>query len=216
MSDKKWNFDEYNWLDKYDERMQGSKRLCYKETLGKLPILCSAKRGELVLDIGMGTGNSSIPFLEMGCRVIGIEPSIKMLEKSKEKIKKWAGLFSVNLIEDPFLHIPFNNETFDIVISAYAIHHINDIDKQKAIKEMRRVSKPNGRIAIADTMFKDESHKSLALSQNNDLEDEYQPLLTTFPSMFETENLCVTTNQISDLVWIIIADIKSDDKNETT
>jgi len=205
MEEKKWNFDEYDWLEKYDQRMQDLKRLYYKETLEQLPILVSAQPNELVLDIGTGTGNSAVPFLEAECRVIGIDPSERMLEKSKEKMRKWEGFFSIQHVDDPFLHIPYDDGIFDIVISAYAIHHLDDINKHKAITEMKRVLKANRRMAIADTMFNDETHKSSALSEYHDLEDEYQPLLSTFPMMFESTGMNVTMHQIGELIWVAIA-----------
>lgn len=208
MEEKKWDFDEYEWLEKYDQRMQSLKRLYYKETLKQLPILVSAQRDKLVLDVGTGTGNSAVPFLESGCRVIGIDPSEKMLEKAKDKLNKWQGLFSIQRVDDPFLHIPYDDKTFDIAISAYAIHHLSDINKHKAIKEMKRVLKTDGLIAIADTMFKNETHKSSALLEYGDLEDEYQPLLTTFLVMFEAEGMNIAMHRIGELVWVAIAEIE--------
>jgi len=70
---------------------------------------------------------------------------------------------------------------------------------------MNRVLKPNGRIVIADTMFKDEEHKLLALSKHHDLEDEYQPLLRNFPAMFESECLDIVMQRIGELIWVVVA-----------
>jgi ubiquinone/menaquinone biosynthesis C-methylase UbiE len=69
---------------------------------------------------------------------------------------------------------------------------------------MSRVLKPGGRTAIADTMFRDEAHKAAALRAHPDMEDEYQPLLTTFPSLFEQAGFSVQLHQIGDLVWALI------------
>lgn len=66
--------------------------------------------------------------------------------------------------------------------------------------------KTPGRIVIADTMFRDEQHKASALKEYSDLEDEYQPLLTTFPAMFELQGLNVKMQQVGDLVWILVAE----------
>lgn len=205
--DKAWNFDEYDWINNYDERMRNLKRLCYEETLNQLPNLTFAKQGNLVLDIGTGTGNSAMPFLKIGCKVIGIDPSEKMLDQAKDKANELQELFSVLHIDDPFLKLPFPDKHFDIIVSAYAIHHLTDIDKRRAITEMKRILKPNGHIAIADTMFKDADHKKIALAEHKDMEDEYQPILTSFPAMFESEGFDVSMHQISKLIWVMVAQL---------
>lgn len=87
---KTWNFDEYDWLDRYDEVMHSIRRLCYDETLSLLPKYARAERDNLILDIGTGTGNSAVPFLKLGCRVIGIDPSLRMLEYAGEKVALWV------------------------------------------------------------------------------------------------------------------------------
>jgi len=202
---KTWNFDEYDWVDSYDRRMRDIKRLCYEETLYRLPKCAAVKAGDSVLDLGTGTGNTAVPFLELGCRVVGLDPSQRMLQQAEAKVAQWAGRFSVQQIEEPFLHIPFPDRTFDGIMSAYAIHHLDDPAKQLADIEMKRVLKPGGHIAIADTMFRDMAHKYQALAEYSDLEEEYQPLLTTFPAMFEREGLGVTLHQIGELLWILVA-----------
>ncbi|MDQ1328419.1 MAG: putative AdoMet-dependent methyltransferase, partial [Candidatus Poribacteria bacterium] len=197
--------DGYDWIKHYDERMRNLKRLYYEETLSRLPELASIKPDELVLDIGTGTGNSAVPFLQMRCHVVGIDPSERMIEYAKKKAEQYKDFFSVLHVDDPFLNLPFNNDSFDVVVSAYAIHHLPDPDKQRAIKEMKRILRSNGRMIIADTMFKDEEHKLIALSNYHDLEDEYQPLLNNFPVMFESECLDVVMHQIGELIWIAVA-----------
>lgn len=54
-------------------------------------------------------------------------------------------------------------------------------------------------------MFKDAKDKVRALAEYPDLEDEYQPLLDTFPKMFENEGFSVEIEQMADTVWIVLA-----------
>ncbi len=200
-----WDFDEYHWLDRYDERMRRRARLCYDATLGCLPDLAQARAGDSVLDIGTGTANSALPFLQRGCRVVGLDPSQRMLRQAREKAAHWHARLVVLRVRDPFLTIPFRDEAFDVVVAAYAIHHLDDDAKRHAVREMKRVLKPTGRIAIADTMFRDASHKAEALGEHADLEDEYQPMLSTFPPMFHGEGLHVVMHRVGELVWVLIA-----------
>ncbi|MBM4037265.1 MAG: methyltransferase domain-containing protein [Planctomycetes bacterium] len=202
---KTWDFDSYAGLERYDQRMRGSRRLCYEDALRRLPSSASARPKDLVLDIGTGTGNSAVPFLELGCSVVGVDPSEQMLKLAEDKLRRWPGRFSVQHVDDPFLCLPFADASFDVVVSAYAIHHLADPDKQRAVREARRVLRTGGRVVIADTMFRDAPHKARALAEYPDMEDEYQPLLTTFPGMFEAEGFEVGLQQIGDLVWILVA-----------
>ena len=202
---KTWDFDSYDWVERYDERMRGLRRLCYDDTLRRLPACAAAEPQDLVVDIGTGTGNSAVPFLELGCRVVGVDPSKRMLKQAEETVPRWAGRFSIQHADDPFLRLPFGDATFDVVVSAYTIHHLDDPAKRQAVREARRVLRPGGRIVIADTMFRDAAHKARALSEDPDLEDEHQPLLTTFPAMFEAEGLDVAWHQVGELIWILAA-----------
>lgn len=203
---KTWNFDDFDWLDRYDERMRGLGRLCYEETLRRLPEYAGVKAGDRVLDIGTGTGNSAVPFLQRGCRVVGLDPSQRMLERGEAKAAGWAGRLVVQHVMDPFLTLPCDDGTFAAVVSAYAIHHLDDAAKRVAGGEIKRVLQPGGRIVVADTMFRDATHKAQALAAHQDLEDEYQPLLTTFPSLLEAAGLVVARHQIGELVWVLVAE----------
>ena len=108
-------------------------------------------------------------------------------------------------MDDPFLRLPLPDEPYDIIVSTYALHHLPDPDKRRAVAGMRASLRVGGRIAIGDTMFRDEAHKQQALREYADLEDEYQPLLTTFPGMFREEGLELELHQVGDLVWILVA-----------
>lgn len=212
-SRKAWDFDQYDWIGRYDERMLGLARLCYGETLGQLASSADANAGQWVLDIGTGTGNSAVPFLERICAVVGVDPSRVMLTKAAEKAdigshKGGAGRDGVFLLvraRDPFLALPFRSGTFDIVVSAYAIHHVEYARQADCAVEVGRVLKPNGVAVIADTMFRDAAHKAEALARHTDLEDEYQPLLDSFPQVWEAAGFSVSLRQVGELVWILTA-----------
>lgn len=204
MGERTWDFDTYTWLEHYDQSMEGWERLCYRETLLRLPECAQAKQGEHVLDLGTGTGNSAVPFLELGCTVVGLDPSRRMLEQAQEKVERWPGRLEVRRVDDPFRNPP-PGETFDIIVSAYAIHHLDDAAKREAARALKGALRPGGRIAIADTMFRNEDHKSESLQRHQDMEDEYQPTLDVFPSMFESEGMSVTLTRVGELIWILVA-----------
>ncbi|MBI5374721.1 MAG: class I SAM-dependent methyltransferase [Candidatus Schekmanbacteria bacterium] len=113
--------------------------------------LATSSPGERVLDVGCGTGSLAIALkasVGQTGLVHGIDASPEMIEVSRRNASRASAdvNFTVGLGEA----IPFPNETFDLVVSQLAIHHLPDDLKQSAIKEMHRVLKPNGRCMIVD------------------------------------------------------------------
>mgnify|MGYP002243576125 CR=1 FL=1 len=88
-----------------------------------------------ILEIGVGTGNLAGKFLQNKYHIIGIDQSRQMLAVAKEKYPK----LHVRLGE--FLKIPYENQTFDVIVSTYAFHHLDEEEKRVAIAEMMRVLK---------------------------------------------------------------------------
>lgn len=127
----------------YNEISKGYNELYEKEQLVKLEkIKKYIKKGNL-LDVGAGTGIST-RFFEDICDCTALDPSEEMLNhyKGKKVIGKAEEL-------------PFEDKSFDNVISITALHHC-DIDK--AIKEMLRVVKDDGVVIV--TLLK-KSNKEL-------------------------------------------------------
>ena len=202
---KQWDFDTYDWIAQYDERMRARDRLCYEAALRALPVLTRAGADDLVLDVGTGTGNSAVPFLELGCRVLGVDPSEEMLKQAQSKVAAYDGRFTVQHLDDAFARLPLGDQRFDIIIAAYSIHHMDYGVMRGVVRGMKASLRPGGRIGVADTMFRDADHKREMLDTLPDLEDEYHPLLATFPAMFEDEGLEVTLHQVGPLVWVLAA-----------
>lgn len=96
-----------------------------------------------VLDVGAGTGNLALKFLENNCEVTASDVS----EKSLELLKRLSGEndnLKLALIKDK--RLPFKDNEFDIVGTYSVLHHIPDY--LFTVKEMIRVCKPNGFIYI--------------------------------------------------------------------
>lgn len=114
-------------MDFYSQISRGYDELHREEQLKKLNIIknnLKIKDNDSLLDVGCGTGISS----DFDCKVIGVDPSIKSLNKNK-KIK-------INSVAEK---LPFKDNTFDFVISITAIHNFSSIEK--SLEEMKRVGK---------------------------------------------------------------------------
>jgi len=97
-----------------------------------------------VLDVGVGTG-LSLPLYPGHCRVVGLDLSGDMLKKARKKVRKYR-LTNVTLMEMDASCIAFEDNTFDYVVAAFVITVVPD--PVRVISEMKRVTKPNGRIVI--------------------------------------------------------------------
>ena len=96
----------------------------------------------LVLDAGCGNGKNMLYMQARDIKVIGIDFCDKLLNICKEKV--------LNVKYADVRNIPFQNNTFDYVISIAVIHHLSiESDRRKAIDEMLRVCKPNGKILVS-------------------------------------------------------------------
>lgn len=120
----------------YDEISKGYDELHGNEQKSKLALLrtiINPKKGEKLLDVGCGTGISSSGFM---CDVYGIDPSNKLLDIYKEKVKGKDNFFlETGRAED----LSYEDEFFDYVISLTAIQNFDDLTQ--GLSEMKRVGK---------------------------------------------------------------------------
>ncbi len=104
-------------------------------------------RSPRILDIGCGTGDLSLAFSSIG-QVVGCDFSQPMLAVGQEKISRRRVANPVSLLEGDALTLPFASGTFDAVVSAFVLRNISDAPE--ALREMRRVSRTDGVLAVLD------------------------------------------------------------------
>lgn len=115
--------------------------------------------GSTVLDVGCGAGVDSLIAAMMvgpGGKVIGIDLTPDMLERANQNLGK-SSVRNVEFLESTAESLSFPNETFDFVISNGVINLI--ADKARAMQEIFRVLKNNGRLMIADQVLIGDSPK---------------------------------------------------------
>ena len=113
-------------------------------TLGRL------ESGERVLDVGSGAGTDSLIAAQMvgpTGNVTGIDMTPEMLAKSRAAAAQ-MGLGNVTFMEADAERLPFEDASFDVVISNGVIDLIPD--KDAVFSEIFRVLAPGGRIQVAD------------------------------------------------------------------
>ncbi len=100
-----------------------------------------------VLEVGMGTG-LNMPYYngDLVDVIYGLEPNAKSCEMAADPILK-AGL-NVDFIGLDGQEIPLDNNSVDTVVLTYTLCTIPDA--RKAVKEMRRVLKPGGKLLFSE------------------------------------------------------------------
>jgi ubiquinone/menaquinone biosynthesis C-methylase UbiE len=98
-----------------------------------------------VLEIGVGTGRS-IPLYPPLDELVATDPSVPMLRRAKLRAAE-AGR-DVSLVEAPAEQLPFENDSFDTVVSMIVLCSVTD--QQRALQEIRRVLRPNGQLLFSE------------------------------------------------------------------
>jgi SAM-dependent methyltransferase len=114
-----------------------------------LPHLSS---GTTVLDVGCGPGTITADFatLVTPARVVALEVSEAALAVARKEIVR-RGLTNVDFLIGDVNALEFADDTFDVVHAHQVLQHV--ADPVAALREMRRVTKPGGVIAVRDSDY---------------------------------------------------------------
>jgi SAM-dependent methyltransferase len=100
--------------------------------------LVSQARGS-VLEIGFGPGGS-LPHYTTIDRLYALEPEPAMLRRARRRIRKAA--FPVQLVRARAERLPFQDQTFDTVVSIFSLCSMESVGR--ALREIERVLRPEG------------------------------------------------------------------------
>src|SRR6266550_2277451 len=109
--------------------------------------LAQPQKGDLVLDVATGTGNTAFALAPHVRRVIGLDLTREMLAEAG-KISAEKNILNVDWMIGNAERLPFQDDTFDIYTVRAAPHHFADVDA--FIAEAFRVLKPDRDAAFVD------------------------------------------------------------------
>jgi ubiquinone/menaquinone biosynthesis C-methylase UbiE len=122
------------------------------EATEKLLELCHVNEDKIVLDVGCGAGATPCYIAKrFNCKVVGIDILEAMVERSKERAMREGLVDRVEFRVGDAQRIPFEENSFDIVITE-SVTSFPD-DKQKAVNEYVRVTKPGGFVGLNETTW---------------------------------------------------------------
>jgi len=129
--------------------------------------LLEVNKGDLVLEIGFGTGYNLIELAKLvgdNGKVYGIDLTPEMIEISKKRLKKNNLEKRVKLVQGSATKLPFGGNSFNIVYVSNVLELFSDKDIKKVLKEIKRVLKINGKVCVIDVAKTGyENSKSLKL-----------------------------------------------------
>jgi len=105
---------------------------------------------KLILDMACGTADMSILACKLLSpkRITGIDLSFEMLEIGRKKVEKEGFSQKIELLKGDAEAINFPDNSFDAVMAAFGVRNFENLEN--GLKEMYRVLKPGGKLAILE------------------------------------------------------------------
>ena len=152
--------------------------------------LCHISKGKYVLDVGCGVGVTPVFIAKRyGCRMVGVDISEGMVERSKERANRERLTDRVEFRVADAQDLPFDDNSFDAVITESVTAFPED--KQKAVNEYVRVTKPGGYVGLNEsTWLKVPPPPELVTWASQDLGANVKPLTSNeWVGLLETAGL---------------------------
>ena len=101
-----------------------------------------------LLDVGCGPGTVTIDLGKRVARAVGLDRAPSVLAAARDAAQ---GLENVDFVEGDAYALPFEDDSFDVVYAHQVLQHLTD--PLAALREMRRVAKPGGYVAVRDADY---------------------------------------------------------------
>jgi len=125
-----------------------------------------------ILDVCCGTGNQLKLLKKHGIEGTGIDLSKAMLEIAE------AGKLKVNCYEQDAENIKFNDKSFDMTMTTFALHEKSNSSARKILNEMIRLTKRNGHVILIDFSITDQTYylakKGISFIESRAGDDHYK------------------------------------------
>lgn len=150
-----WGDTCKQWYSEFDENLTSDKLYSYLDDLEKMfryrthlavtEMELGALRGKNILEIGSGGGSHSSLFKRYGANMTSVDITLERVLSTANKLAL-VEEGSAIVVQADAEHLPFEDDSFDIVYSNGVLHHSEDTNK--CIDEVYRVLKPEGRAVL--------------------------------------------------------------------
>lgn len=141
--------------------------------------------GDTVLDVACGPGVLGCAFATRAAHVTGIDITAAMLEQAR-RLQSESGVGNVTWRQGDVYDMPFAAETFSLVITRYAFHHLER--PGAVLREMARVCVRGGKVVVIDSAPPPE--KADAFNRIERLRDPSHTQALTAAAVFELVAAC--------------------------
>jgi ubiquinone/menaquinone biosynthesis C-methylase UbiE len=129
-----------------------TKHLGGAQATERLATLCHISKDKYILDVGCGAGvTPSYLAKRYGCNIVGVDIVPAMIERSKQRARKEGLADLIEFRVADAQNLPFEDNTFDAVITESVTAF--PADKQQAVNEYVRVTKPGGYIGLNESTW---------------------------------------------------------------
>jgi ubiquinone/menaquinone biosynthesis C-methylase UbiE len=136
------------------------------EALDRIVQKAEAGMEDTVLDVACGPGLLACAFARVVRHAVGVDITPAMLDQARTT-QAQQGIENVSWQLGDVLSLPYPDGHFSIAVSRFVFHHL--LDPLTALKEMKRVCKPGGRVVVAD--MSPAAEKAAALNAMERLRD---------------------------------------------
>lgn len=102
----------------------------------------AATPGTKILDLAAGTGTSAAEYAADGAQVVACDFSTGMVAEGRRRHPH------IDFVVGDATDLPFADDSFDVATISYGLRNVQNTDA--ALREMARVTRPGGRIVIAE------------------------------------------------------------------
>ena len=142
------DFSNQAEVEAYDQKQGSNSPEACRELLGRL----SVGANDRVLEFGTATGNLTIEAAKRCQHAYGVDVSLPMLEYARVKAER-AGVDNATFVHAGFLSYEHTSSLVDFAITKFALHHLSDFWKARALLNVASSLKVGGRLYLQDVIF---------------------------------------------------------------
>lgn len=113
---------------------------------GRIARLAGIGPGMRVIDLATGTGAQARAFAARGASVVGLDLSPRMLAIARRRTPRAA----IRYVEADATSVPERDASFDVASISFALHEMPASIRERVIRELVRVTRPDGTIVVVD------------------------------------------------------------------
>jgi len=185
------DYEDVAEVERYDRRMAEFRDFAAEDAsiLGELALQGPGR----ILEIGTGTGHFARAAARAGHRVTAVDVSAVMLEYAASRARE-EGLRGVEFRRAGFLTLSGEPGSFDAAVSVAALHHLPDLWKAVALRNIHRALKPGGRFVLRDVVFSwgGDGHAAC-----------FESFIGSFPEITRGGAVVHVAREFSTLDWIM-------------